>query len=46
MIYLVCLIWVGLELHAPTWYFGLLIFAGLLNLISYGSKMYRLGGKK
>lgn len=45
MIYLVCLLWIGFKLHAPGWYFGLLIFAGLLNLVSYGLKMYRIGAK-
>lgn len=46
MIGIICLAWVGVQLNAPTWYYGLLIFAFILNLIDYGVRMYKKGAGK
>lgn len=45
MINLICLFWIGMQLNAPGWYFGLLIFGLLLNILNFGLKMYKAGGK-
>ena len=39
----ILLIWIGMQLNAPVWYFCLVGFAIFCNSISYGLKMYNKG---
>ena len=39
----ICLIWVGMQLNAPVWYYFLVGFALFVNIISYGIKMFNRG---
>ena len=43
MFSLICLIRIGLQLEAPTWYFALLGIAGLCTVLNFGIKMYKAG---
>lgn len=43
MINTICLIWIGMQLHAPNWYFYLLGFALFTQVISYGLRMFNKG---
>lgn len=45
MISFILLFWIGFELSAPVWYFVLLGLAAILQMISYGCKMYNIGVK-
>lgn len=42
MIFSICLLWVGFQLNAPTWYYALLVFALILQVLNLGIKL----GKK
>lgn len=46
MISLICLTWIGTQLNAPTWYFGLLIFGGVLQILQFGLRMFKAGNKQ
>lgn len=46
MITCICLIWVGLRLSAPTWYYALLGFGLVVNLINLGIKLGESSKKK
>lgn len=46
MINCICLIWVGLRLSAPTWYYALLGFGLVVNLINLGIKLGESSKKK
>ena len=39
MITCICLIWVGLRLNAPAWYFVLLCFGILIKILDLGIKL-------
>lgn len=39
----ICLIWIGMQLNAPVWYYGLVCFALFLNTISFGLRMFSKG---
>ena len=43
MVSFICLIWVGLKLQAPTWYFVLLIFGFVIRLLDIGIKLGKNG---
>lgn len=43
VIYIVCLVWVGVQLEAPTWFYILLGFAAMCRLLKIGID---LGEKK
>lgn len=43
MINAACLIWVGMQLNAPVWYYYLLGFALFCEIISYGMRMFNKG---
>lgn len=43
VIYIVCLVWVGVQLGAPTWFYILLGFAAMCRLLKIGID---LGEKK
>lgn len=43
MLSIICLAWIGTQLGAPAWYFGLLMLMVFINIISYGIKMYNKG---
>ena len=45
MITCICLIWIGMQLSAPVWYYTLLGVAMLLSIINFGIKMYKAGSK-
>ena len=46
MISLICLIWIGLRLSAPTWYYALLGFGLVIKLIDLGIKLGESSKKK
>ena len=39
----ICLIWIGMQLNAPVWYYCLVGFAFFYNIILYGLRMFRKG---
>ena len=39
----ICLIWIGMQLNAPNWYYWLVGFAIFCNIISYGLRMFHKG---
>lgn len=43
MIIDICLIWIGMQLNAPVWYYCLVGFALFLNTLSFGLKMFARG---
>lgn len=43
MIIYICLYWIGLQLSAPAWYYGILIFGLFIKILDYGIKMYKRG---
>ena len=43
MIIDICLIWVGMQLNAPVWYYCLVGFALFCNVISFGLRMFNKG---
>lgn len=45
MIVYICLAWIGFHLEAPSWYFALLCFALIINVCSFGFRMYNKGKK-
>ena len=45
MLTAIMLIWVGLELSAPTWYFVVGIMLLLFKVAEFGVKMYDMGAK-
>ena len=42
MISLACLIWIGLQLNAPTWYFMILGIGLLIKILDLGIKLGEL----
>ena len=43
MIMVICMIWIGMQLNAPVWYYCLLGLILFLNVISYGLRMFNKG---
>lgn len=39
----ICLIWIGMQLNAPAWYYCLVGFAFIVNVISFGRNMFNKG---
>ena len=39
----ICLLWIGMQLNAPVWYYCFVGFAIFVNIISYGLKMFNRG---
>lgn len=39
MIYIACLIWIGVRLGAPTWFYILLGLAALCRILNFGIKL-------
>lgn len=46
MISFILLFWIGYTLSAPIWYFILVVFCFMLQIIQFGCKMYKIGSKK
>ena len=43
MIFDICLIWVGMQLNAPVWYYCLIGFAFFCHILSFGMNMFNKG---
>lgn len=39
----ICLVWIGMQLNAPVWYYCLVGFRCFTNIISYGLRMFNKG---
>ena len=39
----ICLFWIGMQLNAPSWYYWLMGISFVLNMISYGLRMFNRG---
>jgi hypothetical protein len=46
MIGIICLTWIGVQLNAPGWYYGLLFVSGILSSIKFGINMMKIGAEK
>ena len=46
MIINILLFWIGLQLNAPVWFWGLLGAKVFINMITYGMKMHQKGAGK
>lgn len=45
MITAILMIWIGLKLNAPTWFYVLCVILAISKTISYGLDMYKKGQK-
>ena len=43
MIIYACLLWIGIQLHAPIWYNVLVGLGIFINVVGYGLRMYQKG---
>ena len=39
----ICLLWIGMQLNAPVWYYCIVGFCMFVSIISYGMKMFNKG---
>lgn len=41
----ICLVWIGLQLNAPVWYYCLIGARFLISVIQFGLKMFKAGAE-
>ena len=45
MITAILMIWIGLKLNAPAWFYVLCVVSAIIKMLSYGIDMYKKGQK-
>lgn len=43
MLSAICLMWIGLQLNAPAWYYVILVIVFIISFINFGRGMYKAG---